>query len=73
VRRLWKLNFAYVRYLDLGILKSHNFRRDSAPEESNIVKREKYISEMMKYANKFKQAVFPDFGTYAEAILLFLN
>lgn len=28
---------------------------------------------MMRYTTMFKQVVYPDYGTFAEAILLFLN
>lgn len=76
VRKLWYLCLAFIKYLDFGIFKSHNFNGGISTTKEAKLKRAKYTLEMLKYIAKIKLIVANEAGTYAEyaeAILLFLN
>ena len=70
-RRLWKIFFVYMKYVELGFLNSKNFFGENLSEAEKTIKREKYRAEMVDYAAKLKLMLYPDYGQVSEGPLLF--
>lgn len=70
IRRLWKLIFTYFKYVDLTIINSKSLDDELLSEKEKQLKKERLQRETAEYITKMKKALYPDYKSYAECVML---
>ena len=74
IRKIFKLNFVYFRYLELKQIFTYKDAAETALDQINFKKKqEELMKEATHYMNIQKKAFYPDYSSYSECIITLLN
>ena len=74
IRKIFKLNFVYFRYLELKQIFTFKDKAEAKLDEINFKKKQEELSnEATHYMDIQKKVFYPEFSSYSECILTLLN